>query len=68
MLILVWNDLKYFLCTEVKPNTLQQLTDEIHLFWNNHANNLEYCNKKIDHIVNTVVDKVILLTGAATGL
>ena len=40
----------------------------IHLFWNNHANNLEYCNKKIDHIVNTVVDKVILLTGAATGL
>ena len=65
---MVWNDLKYYLCTEIKPTTLNQLTDGIKDFWKEHSRDLDYCNKKINHVTVKVIDRVILLRGQATGL
>ena len=46
---MVWNDLKRIMegkhCT-----TINLLVREIIKWWQAHQNNLEYCNKKFDHI------------------
>ena len=31
---MVWNDLKYFLCTKVQPSTKNDLINGVHRFWN----------------------------------
>jgi hypothetical protein len=64
---LVWNDLKYYLAHEVKPLNENQLIAGILHFWREKVT-VEYCNKKIDHVVNTVLDEVIRLKGEPTGL
>lgn len=62
---MVWNDLKYFLCTYYKPTSKSDLIEGICRFWK--YTNVDYCNKKIDHIFN-VMRKVIALNGRASGL
>ena len=62
---LVWNDLKYFLCTEIHPQNKNELINGILYFWRNKVD-VEYCNKKIDHL-DKVINKMILLKGRATG-
>ena len=64
---MVWNDLKYYLCTEVQPTTKDELVNGIQTFWSNKKNDIKYCNKKIDHLYK-VIDRCIALTGNATGL
>ena len=62
---LVWNDLKYFLCTEVQPQNEMDLINGVKKIWQDKVD-FEYCNKKIDHL-NKVLTKMISLTGRATG-
>jgi len=64
---MVWNDLKYYLCTEVQSKTKNELINGITTFWNNKRYDLDYCNKKIDHLYK-VIDRLVALTGVATGL
>jgi transposase len=64
---MVWNDLKYYLCTQVHPRTKADLLEGINKFWLKKKDDLNYCNKKIDHLYK-VVDRCIALTGSATGL
>ena len=64
---LVWNDLKSYIKERVKPKTAQELLDGIFQFWNTVVT-VEYCNSKIDHVKNTVLDEIIKLNGIATGL
>jgi len=53
--------------TEVQPKTKNELINGITTFWNNKRNDLDYCYKKIDHLYK-VIDRLIALTGVATGL
>ena len=64
---LVWNDLKYYLAHTFKPRNERQLIAGILKFWREKVT-IDYCNKKIDHIVNKVLDEVIRLKGHPTGL
>ena len=61
---LVWNDLKYFLCTVIHPHTLEELIYGVKFFWKKNVD-VAYCNKKIDHI-EKVINKMIFLTRKAT--
>ena len=63
---LVWNDLKYFIGTFVKPNTIQELVQGIIRFWNEMVTR-DYCNRKIDHLFR-VIDTILSLNGKASGL
>ncbi|CAF1110770.1 unnamed protein product [Brachionus calyciflorus] len=63
---LVWNDLKYFLETFFKPNSLSDLIIGINRFWDQTVT-VDYCNRKIDHIFR-VINKTIEYNGQATGL
>ena len=54
---LVWNDLKYFLCTEVQPQNEMDLINGVKKFWQDKVD-FEYCNKKIDHL-NKVLTKIL---------
>ena len=38
---MVWNDLKYFLCTELQPKTKIEPINSIRKFWNDRRNDLE---------------------------
>jgi hypothetical protein len=62
---MVWNDLKFYLCSKVKPFNKKELVKGIKDFWSNIT--IEYCNRKIDHI-QRVLKKVVLLQGRPTGL
>lgn len=64
---MVWNDLKYFLADEYKPKTLASLIRGIKKFWREKVT-VNYCNSKINHVVNKVIDRVIELKGLPTGL
>jgi hypothetical protein len=55
----VWNDLKYFLCTEIQPQNLKELVNGVKFFWKT------YCNSKINHL-EKVINKVISVTGRAS--
>ena len=63
---MVWNDLKRIMegkhCT-----TINLLVREIIKWWQAHQNNLEYCNKKFDHIYSAI-KRCIVTCGSATGL
>ena len=61
---LVWNNLKYFLCTVIQPHTLEELIYGVKIFWKKNVD-LPYCNKKIDQIEKLII-KMIFLTGKAT--
>jgi hypothetical protein len=61
----VWNDLKYFLSHNYKPNSKIELINGIKYFWANFVT-LDYCNSKIDHI-NRILKKIIALKGTASG-
>jgi hypothetical protein len=63
---LVWNDLKYYLKTKIKPNDINDLCNAINLFWETKVT-VEYCNSKIDHL-ETVLKRAIVLKGRATGI
>lgn len=63
---LVWNDLKFYLRTKIKPNNLQELIAAINRFWETKVTP-EYCNSKIDHL-ETVFKRTIVLRGKATGI
>lgn len=64
---LVWHDLKQYVRDEVKPNSYAELIDGIFRFWNTKVT-IEYCNQKINHVRDRVLDRVIQLDGRATGL
>ena len=64
---LVWNDLKLYLCTECKPSAVKGLIAEIKLCWRTVVT-IEYCNSKINHDLNKVIQHVIRVHGKATGL
>ena len=61
----IWNDLKYYLCTKVKPSNKKELCRGIKKFWKEILNTRS-CNKKIDHLYN-VYKRVIMLRDRATG-
>ena len=61
----VWNDLKYFLCTEIQPQNLKELVNGVKFFWKTKVN-VSYCNSKINHL-EKVITKVISVTGRASG-
>ena len=63
---LVWNDLKFYLRTKIKPNNLQELIAAINRFWETKVTP-EYCKSKIDHL-ETVFKRTIVLRGKATGI
>ena len=44
-----------------------QLIRAITNWWNAHKNDLDYCNKKFDHLPR-VIDMCIAMAGRATGL
>ena len=64
---LVWNALKYFLCTVIasQHHTLEELIYGVKIFWKKNED-VAYCNKKKDHI-EKVINKMIFLTRKATG-
>lgn len=62
---MVWNDLKYYLCTYVKPSNKMQLINGIQKFWSGIDS--YYCQKKINHL-QKVLKKAIVLKGKPTGL
>ena len=64
---LVWNDLKYHLTHRCRCQTKQQLMGEIKIWCARRMNDLPYCNSKFDHMYR-VVDRVIAMTGRASGL
>lgn len=63
---LVWNDMKYFIKTEVKPNSIHELIEGVMFFWNNKVT-INYCQSKIGHL-QRVLKEIIRVTGKATGL
>ena len=63
---LVWNDLKYYIRTKIKPNNLEELITSINRFWETKVTR-EYCNSKIDHL-EKVLKRAIVLKGKATGI
>ena len=63
---LVWNDMKTFLHTDIKPNSKEELINGIHQFWDTKVT-VDYCNRKINHLYR-VVPEVIRLNGKPTGL
>ena len=63
---LVWNDLKYYIATHIKPNTMQELIQGIIRFWNEIVT-INFCNRKIDHLYR-VIPTIISLEGKASGL
>ena len=64
---LVWHDLKVYIAETVKPDNAMQLIIGIYNFWNTFVT-VDYCNRKIDHVKNTVIPKVIEINGKPTGL
>jgi len=50
---LVWNDLKYYISYDVKPNTVQELAQGLIKFWNDIVT-IDYCNSKINHIYKVI--------------
>ena len=64
---LVWHDLKVYLSTECKPNTIAELIAGIKLFWRTVVT-VDYCNSKINHVKNKVIYHAIRVQGKATGL
>ena len=63
---LVWNDLKYYIRTKIKPNNLEELITSINRFLETKVIR-EYCNSKIDHL-EKVLKRAIVLKGKATGI
>ena len=59
--------MKVYLSTECKPNTMEELIAGIKLFWRTVVT-VEYCNSKIDHVLNKVINEIINLRGDATGI
>jgi hypothetical protein len=64
---LVWNDLKFHLSHRCRCTTKDKLLREIKKWWSSKMNDLVFCNSKFDHLYR-VVDRVIAMTGRATGL
>ena len=60
----VWNDLKR---ETVGAKNKAELIIKISKWWNSKKNDLEYCNKKFDHL-KRVIDMCIAMAGQATGL
>ena len=65
---MVWNDLKFHLCS-IGPKLKNQadLVSEINKWWLTKLEDLEYCKKKFDHL-QRVIDMIIALCGRATGM
>lgn len=64
---MVWNDMKIFIKEKVKPKNALELRNGIYEFWNTKVT-VAYCNAKIDHVKNKVIDEIINLKGKPTGL
>ena len=60
----VWNDLKR---DTIGARNKSELITKISRWWNNKKNDLEYCNKKSDHL-ERVVDMCIAMEGQSTCL
>ena len=60
--------MKVFIAEQVKPENHLQLINGINEFWNTVIITVEYCNKKIDHVINNVIAKIIVLKEKATGM
>ena len=65
---IVWNDLKLYLSTKCKPNTMEELIAGVTVLENCGYSRVEYCNSKINHVQNTVNHHVIREKGKATGI
>jgi hypothetical protein len=64
---LVWHDMKVYIAEQVKPKNALELLNGMNTFWNTFVT-VEYCNRKIDHVRDKVLNKIIELDGKATGL
>ena len=64
---LVWHDMKVYIAEQVKPKNALELINGMNTFWNTIVT-VEYCNRKIDHVRDKVLNKIIELDGKATGL
>ena len=64
---MVWNDLKTYLANIAEPKSEQQLVNGIKKFWKDMVT-IDYCNKKIDHVVDKVIDKFIEIHGEPSAL
>ena len=64
---MVWNDLKFHLSHRCRCKTKNELIRQIRKWWSAKMNDIVYCNSKFDHLFR-VVDRVIAMTGLATGL
>ena len=60
----LWQELKEYICREVKPTTKHELIDGILQFW--RTVDVNKCRKYIGHL-NKVIPKVIEVQGAASG-
>ena len=60
----LWQEMKEFICREVKPHSKEELVQGIQQVWS--TVNSEKCRKYIRHL-DKVMPKVIELEGAATG-
>ena len=60
----LWNELKEYICREVKPRTKDELVDGISKFWETVT--VEKCNRYINHL-KKVIPRVIELNGEPTG-
>ena len=58
------NDLKR---ETVGAKNKRELVRKISKWWNDHKNDLAYCNRKFDHLTR-VIDMCITMAGQATGL
>jgi hypothetical protein len=64
---LVWHDMKVYIAEQVKQKNALELINGMNTFWNTFVT-VEYCNSKIDHVRDKVLNKIIKLDGKATGL
>ena len=64
---MVWHDMKIYIQEKVKPRNALELRDGIYRFWNTKVT-VAYCNAKINHVRDKVIDAIIKLHGKPTGL
>ena len=61
----LWDELKSYLETKVKPRSKQELIDSIKKFWRKKVDTAK-CARYIDHVLHKAIPAVVELCGAGT--